>query len=207
MSTADIRRLLERVEPGARKAHKRHVMACALDGFERDGIEATTIDDIRAAADSSTGSIYHHFGNKDGLIAALFFAALDDQTALVEPRIAAATTAREAVEATVVSYMEWVSAQPRLARFMYKARAVVTAGPAHDDLAARNKARHRELLAWLVKGVERGEIRALPRETYVSLLIGQSENYCRAWLAERIKAKPSEHAAVFAEAAWRSIAA
>lgn len=52
----------------------------------------------------------------------------------------------ERVEATVASYMDWVSAQPRLARFMYKARAAVAAGPSHDELSARNKNRHRVLL-------------------------------------------------------------
>ena len=207
MSPADIRRVLERAEPGARKAHKRHVMACALDCFERSGVEQATIEEIRASADSSIGSIYHHFGNKDGLVAAIFFAALDDQTALVEPRIAAATSAREAVEATVRSYIDWITAQPRLARFMYRARASVAAGAWREQLDERNKTRHGLLVTWLRKGVEAGEIRALPRETYVPLLIGQSENYCRAWLSDRIKVKPSEHADVFAEAAWRSIAA
>ena len=207
MSNAEIRRVLERAEPGARKEHKRHVMACALDCFERNGVEQATIEEIRAAADSSIGSIYHHFGNKDGLVAAIFFAALDDQAALAEPQLAAAKSAHEAVEAAVRGYLEWITAQPRLARFMYRARAAVAAGPRGDELVARNKTRHKVLVAWLAKGVAAGEIRDLPRETYVPLLIGQSENYCRAWLSERIKVKPAEHVEVFAEAAWRSIAA
>src|SRR5215471_9644772 len=50
MSNADIRRVLERAEPGPRKAHKRRVMACALDCFEASGVEAATIEDIRARA-------------------------------------------------------------------------------------------------------------------------------------------------------------
>jgi AcrR family transcriptional regulator len=206
MTSADLRRVFERAEPGARKAHKRQLMACALDCFERAGLEATTIEDIRAAADSSIGSIYHHFGNKDGLVAALFFAALDDQAALVEPQLEAARDARGAVEASVRSYLEWVTAQPRLARFVYRARAAVAAGPHAQALAERNKRRHQQLRRWLVRGVEEGAIRELPKETYVPLLIGQSEVYCRAWLSERVKGKPSDHAAVFAEAAWRSLA-
>jgi AcrR family transcriptional regulator len=207
MSNAEIRRVFERAEPGPRKAHKRRVMACALDAFEGLGLEAATIDDIRARADSSIGSIYHHFGSKDGLVAALFFAALDDQAALVEPQIAAAASAREVVEASVRGYLEWVSAQPRLARFMFRARAAVAAGPSADALASRNKARYRVLFQWLEKGVADGSVRVLPRETYVPLLIGQSESYCRAWLAERVKAPPSEHVAIFTDAAWRSLAA
>ena len=57
-----------------------------------------------------------------------------------------------------------------------------------------------------VAPIEDGEISALPRELYASLLIGQSENYCRAWLSGRVKSPPTDHADVFADCAWRSIA-
>ena len=207
MTTADLRRVLERAEPGARKAHKRHVMACALDCFERNGLDAATIEQIRVQAESSIGSIYHHFGNKDGLVAALFFAAMDDESALADARLAEATSPRAAVEACVRTYLEWVSEQPRLARFMYRARAAVAAGPFGDTLVERNRAKSVPMRQWLARGIEDGTIRQLPKETYVPLLIGQSETYCRAWLSERVRGKPSDHAAVFAEAAWRSIAA
>jgi len=206
MTTADLRRVLERAEPGARRAHKRHVMACALECFERDGLDAATIEQIRALADSSIGSIYHHFGNKDGLVAALFFAAMEDEAALTQARLAGVRTAREAVEAVVTTYLDWVSEQPRLARFMYRARAAVAAGPFGDELLARNRAKHLAVRQWLLRGIEEGSIRELPKETYVPLLIGQAETYCRAWLSERVKGKPSDHAAIFADAAWRSIA-
>jgi AcrR family transcriptional regulator len=198
--------VFERAEPGPRKAHKRELMACALDAFEAAGIAATTVEDIRARAGSSIGSIYHHFGNKDGLVAALFFAAIDDEYRLCESQVAAATSTREIIEAIVRGYIEWVAAQPRLARFLYMARSTVAAGPAGEDLARRNKARFRALFEWLDKGVAEGTVRALPRETYVPLLIGPAETYCRAWLSERVKASPAQHAAVFTEAAWRAVA-
>jgi AcrR family transcriptional regulator len=206
MSNADIRRVFERAEPGPRKAHKRQVMACALDAFELGGIAATTIEDIRARAGSSIGSIYHHFGNKDGLVAALFFAAIDDQAELVEARLEGAATTRAMIEAVVRSYLEWVAAQPRLARFLNMARSTVAAGPSAGDLARRNKARYGVLFDWLDKGAAAGEIRALPRETYLPLLIGPSETYCRAWLSERVRASPAQHVEVFTQAAWRAVA-
>ena len=83
-----------RVEPGPRKEHKRLILSCALACFNELGIQATTVETIRERANSSIGSIYHHFGNKDGLIAALFFAALDDQLALTQPRIQNAVSAK-----------------------------------------------------------------------------------------------------------------
>lgn len=207
MIEASLREVLERVEPGARKAHKRQLLAGALDCFEERGLEATTIEDIRARAGSSIGSIYHHFGNKDGLVAALFFAAIDDQFDLVRPRLEAAGSVREALEAEIGGYLDWVTAQPRLARFLYRARAAVSGGPHGEALVERNKLRHRLSQAWLTRGIEAGEIRALPREAFLALLIGPSESYCRAWLSGHVKASPAQHVALFTEAAWRSVAA
>ena len=197
--------LFARVEPGPRKAHKRLILNCALSCFNELGIQATTIETIRERANSSIGSIYHHFGNKDGLIAELFFAALDDQLTLTQPRVQAAASAKEAIEALVRTYLEWVTQRPELARFLSQARASVADGPFANELTERNKRRYGELLELLEKGVKNGSVRPLPRETYAPLLIGQSDNYCRAWLSGRVKTRPADFVKVFAEAAWRSV--
>jgi AcrR family transcriptional regulator len=194
-----------RVEPGPRKEHKRLILSCALACFNELGIQATTVETIRERANSSIGSIYHHFGNKDGLIAALFFAALDDQLALTHPRLQAAASAKDAIEVLVQTYLEWVTQQPELARFMSQARASVADGPFGQELLQRNKERYGRMLEWLEKGVNEGSVRVLPRETYASLLIGPSENYCRAWLSGRVKSRPTDFVQVFSEAAWRSV--
>lgn len=197
--------VFERVEPGARKANKRHILNCALECFDEQGLEATTIDTIRQRAGSSIGTIYHHFGNKEGLVAAIFLAALDDQQAQIGPAMGQATDARQAIAALITTYIAWVTEQPKLARFMFQARALVASSSFKNEMDARNKQRYGSLQKHLTEGVEKGEIRSLPRETYASLLIGQSENYCRAWLSGRVKGAPLEHAEVFAEAAWRSV--
>jgi AcrR family transcriptional regulator len=197
--------VFERVEPGKRKAGKRHIMSVALSCFDELGIEATTIETIRDRAASSIGAIYHHFKNKEGLIAALYFAALDDQLFLMLPRMETATGARDAIHALVQTYLEWVSEQPQLAKFLFHARTYVAGGPFAEDLAERNKKRYGRLLTWLLQGVKDGTIRALPRETYASLLVGQMENYCRAWLSGRVETRPTEHLEVFSDAARRSV--
>lgn len=196
----------ERVLPGARKTNKRHILRCALECFLRHGLESTTIDTIRTESGASVGTLYHHFGNKEGLVAALFFSALDDHKALMWPELERATTPKSAVERLVESYMDWVTREPELARFMFLARASVAAGPYGETLTLRNREQYAFLHKWLAEGVKLGQIRSLPRETYASLMLGQSENYCRAWLSGRVPTPPNDHAAVFADAAWRSLA-
>lgn len=48
-------------------ARRATILKAALGCFIGQGVEATTIDDIRRASGSSIGSLYHHFGNKEGI--------------------------------------------------------------------------------------------------------------------------------------------
>lgn len=202
METSD---LLERCYPGRRAELKRTILRQALACFNEQGIEATTIEMIRAACQTSVGAIYHHFGNKEGLVAALFFTALDDQAKLRERYLALAKTAQEGVHALVHSYVDWVDSQPDWARFQFQARFAVTKGPFKEELAARNKSRNRQLLEWLAEPGRGDELKRLPAELIPSLIIGQAESYCRAWLSGRVRSSPQSYREVLAEAAWKSI--
>ncbi|MCK8669098.1 TetR/AcrR family transcriptional regulator [Pseudomonas azerbaijanoccidens] len=203
MDTAD---LLERCYPGRRAELKRDIFRKALTLFNEQGIEATTIEMIRAECDTSVGAIYHHFGNKEGLVAALFFTALDDQARLRDSYLADATTTREGVQALVHSYVDWVDSQPEWARFQYHARFAVTKGPLKDELAARNKTRNKALLEWLFNPGRQDELAGVPAELMLSLIIGQADSYCRAWLSGRVKGSPKAYRELLADAAWRSVA-
>lgn len=202
---ADAADLLMRAHPGARAQLKRRLMAAALVCFNERGIPATTIEEILSRAEASVGNLYHHFGSKEGLVAALFFCALDDQSVLSQKALDQAHTAREGVAALVGAYVDWVSAQPDWARFVFAARAVVAAGPQAAELKERNRQRARALMAWLA---EPGRVEAFqpwPAELMPSLLIGAAENYSRAWLSGRVKAAPTVHREVLIEAVWRAV--
>ncbi|MBD9615397.1 TetR/AcrR family transcriptional regulator [Pseudomonas sp. PDM02] len=202
METSD---LLERCYPGRRAELKRDIFRKALALFNEQGIEATTIEMIRAECDTSVGAIYHHFGNKEGLVAALFFTALDDQARLRDSYLSEAKTTQEGVYALVHSYVDWVDSQPEWARFQYHARFAVTKGPLKDELATRNKMRNKQLLEWLSDSARGDELKCFPAELMLSLIIGQADNYCRTWLSGRVKGSPKVYRDELAQAAWRSI--
>lgn len=81
MATTDV---LERHYPGRRVQLKRDILLAALACFNEHGLEPTTIEMVRLRCNTSVGNLYHHFGNKEGLVAALFFCALEDQARLRE---------------------------------------------------------------------------------------------------------------------------
>jgi AcrR family transcriptional regulator len=199
--------VLERCHPGRRAALKREILARSLACFNDQGIEATTIEVIKAACETSVGAVYHHFGNKDGLVAALFFCALDDQAQLTNSRLSDATDQRSGVHAVVFSYLDWVTAEPELARFLFQAGPFVAKGPHAQMLVERNRSRNQAILARFSAFEENAALSRCPPELLASLIVGQSEHYCRAWLAGRVRATPQAHRHAFAEAAWGSVTA
>lgn len=203
MATTDV---LERHYPGRRVQLKRDILLAALACFNEHGLEPTTIEMVRLRCNTSVGNLYHHFGNKEGLVAALFFCALEDQARLREDYLARAKTAREGVAALVHSYVDWVTQEPELARFQYGARAAVAQGPQGDELARLNRERYQAMLAWFAEpGRQIDEVRHWPAELVPSLLIGQAENYCRAWLSGRVQAEPARYREHLAHAVWSAL--
>ena len=52
------------------------ILDAALQAFTESGTTAATVDDVRRLSGASVGSIYHHFGDKEGLAAALYVEGL-----------------------------------------------------------------------------------------------------------------------------------
>ena len=197
--------LLERVFPGRRGELKRAILRQALLSFNAQGIEATTIEAIRSECGASVGAVYHHFQSKEGVVAALFFAALDDQERLREEHLRNAASAEQGIHALVYSYLDWVEEQPEWARFLFQARSAVSTGPQKTELASRNKALNKKLYAWMssLSGME--ALLHIPAELLPSLIIGPSESYSRAWLSNRVRKSPKHYREMLAKAAWDSV--
>lgn len=182
-------------------------LACAAEG----GVDAVTIDGVRARCGASVGSIYHHFGNRDGIVAALFFDIFHDQSRSVQAQLDAARGAEAGVRALVTGYLDWVVAQPERARFLFQARGAVAAGPRTPDLAEAARRRNQALVAWFEPHRQAGAVRDLPCDLMPSLTMGPVQSYCRAWLSDRsgdgCLPSPTTYRAELADAAWRAVRA
>ncbi|WP_212511057.1 TetR/AcrR family transcriptional regulator [Acinetobacter seifertii] len=197
--------LLERLYPGRRAVLKRQILLDALVCFLEHGIETTSIEMIRAKSKTSVGAIYHHFKNKEGIVAALFFSALDDQTALRDEYLKQAKTLQDVVFALIHSYVDWVSEQPEFAKFLNSARFNMMKGEEHQQLVQRNKNRNQNIFSLIANFEEFNALTLIPNELLLSLVIGSTESYCRAWLSQRVKSDPKVYKDVLAKAAWSSL--
>ncbi len=197
--------LLDRCYPGRRAESKRQILRSALQLFNEHGIDPTTIEIIRAESQTSVGSIYHHFGNKEGVVAALYMAALDDQARLRDAYTCGVDSSRDWVYAMVFSYVDWVVGQPQWARFQYQARYAVAQSAFGEQLKETNRLRNAQLRDWFSDPAHRRDLKDLPRELIPSLIIGSAESYCRAWLSGRVKQSPELHKKLLAESAWLTV--
>ena len=171
--------------------------------FLEQGIETTSIEMIRAKSESSVGAIYHHFKNKEGIVA-YFFSALDDQTALRDEYLKQSKTLKDVVEALIYSYVDWVSEQPEFAKFLITARFNIIEGGTATTYT-KNKSRNQKIFSLISNFEEFKAFSLIPHELLLSLVIGSTESYCRAWLSQRVKADPKDYREILAKAAWNSL--
>jgi AcrR family transcriptional regulator len=182
------------------------ILQAALACFQEVGIEATSIDMVRQRSQASVGSIYHHFGSKEGIVAALYFDALDAQTHSMGKALAKAKDARGGVRGLVLGYVDWVMADPDRARYLFEARALVAQGPQADLLKQRALARNAALLAWFQPYRDQGALVNVPCELMPALVLGPAQSYCRAWLhSPDGMSAPKRFRESLADAAWRAV--
>lgn len=132
---------------GERRAAR--TRAAILDAAERafraDGYRGTRMEDVAEAADVAIGSIYGHFGNKDGLYHALAERSVELFGEYMERAYAAGDTPLERVMAAGDSYLRFHLEHPGAFRFL--AFADPDAGPAIDaELRERLTARTEALI-------------------------------------------------------------
>lgn len=197
--------LLERIYSGRRAELKRIILNEALFCFLNDGIESTTIEMIRDRANTSIGAIYHHFKNKEGIVRALYLAALQDHAQRREHALQSVQSLQQGVETIVASYVDWVVDFPDFARFLYAANFILTKSDDVSELKQKNHQRNQHLLAWMKQQSNSVFLQNIPYELLLSLVIGATESYCRAWLSGKVSTSPMVYKQTLSQAAWHSM--
>lgn len=117
-----------------REQTRQRLLQVAAELFVRDGVRATRTHDVAASAGVSVGTIYAHFGDKDGLLGAVLMSGFEDLQhgidALYERLLAGqAVDMRAFAEA----FFAFVERDPDRARLLFGLEVLGT--PAGDRLA------------------------------------------------------------------------
>ena len=195
---------------------KRQILLVALRCFTDQGIAGTTIDMIREASGMSVGSLYHHFGNKDKIAAAVFIQGMREfaellNSYLLEVENLAELDANDKVEqgikAIVYANIDWISTNPDWARYVFHHRSVVSTAESGDKLASDMQVFLLKIITWFKPYAQQGSLRPVSIELLSSLITGPCHDYARHWLAGRYTTPLSEQREEFALAAWNAVKA
>jgi AcrR family transcriptional regulator len=189
-------------EPPSRRSV---ILDAALAEFAARGVAATSIEDIRRRSGASVGSIYHHFGDKDGIAGALYLEGLSRYQRGFTNVLDETSTAREGVERCVRYHLSWIDSRRDLARFLLLARDARVVVAAEKPLRDLNRTFFGHVEGWTRPRIADGELRDLDPELMYALWIGPSQELARHWLAGRSRASLTDSADVLADAAWRSL--
>jgi len=191
----------------ARPSRKDDILQAALACFSESGVDATTIEMIRDRSGASIGSLYHHYGNKERIIGALYLAGVGQYAALLDAGLHEAKSAEAVVKLFVTSYIDWVSANPQWARFILHSRGRVEAGEVGEELREANRQQGRRIAELLAEHRKAGAFKALSAELFNSVVIGPTHDYARNWLAGRTRVDLIDCRDQLAQIAWESVRA
>ena len=177
------------------------VLDAAARLFDARGFAAVSIGDLTAASGVSNGSIYHHFGSKEGVLGEVVAGALEGyQRGLLAVLAQHAGDGPGGVRAAVAHELAWFEAHPREARLVLAHRDAVAAT---GRLREPNRATLRAVRAWARDAVGEG----VDLDLLHALVFAPARELGALWVAKRVKAKPSTHAAALGAAAWAALQA
>ncbi len=191
----------------ASERRKREILEAALACFGELGYEKTTLAEIRARSEASTGSIYHHFRSKEQLFAALYLEGIRATQAFGLRALRRAAGAQEGVRVLVGSYLRWVQRNPEMARYLLTMRRAEFMLEAEGELERENARLRGALRDWMQSHVRAGELPRAGQDLVLALLFGPSEDFARRWLRGKTTTSLSSAADRLGTAAWASLRA
>jgi AcrR family transcriptional regulator len=148
---------------------RQQILDTALRLFSQDGYFNTSIHDVQREAGVSIGSIYNHFGGKEGIAKALYHSLLEKMEALVDEVVSARTGAYDRGLAVVERLFLVTEQEPEAMRFIFGAKHREFLPDEPPICSAKPFVKLRDIIA---VGVQNGEIRQIDHWVAASCAFG-----------------------------------
>jgi AcrR family transcriptional regulator len=182
------------------------VVAAGLQLLAEHGLSGISIEALRKGSGASVGSLYHHFGNLDGVLGAMYQQALDHYRSGLVEALGRRRGAKGKVTTLVTHYLAWSEANPAWADFLLHGRQHQGVQKVESSIRRDTDRFARKVLEVFAPHIERNEVRCIPPEAYTAIVVGPAESIVRRWLAGRTKTLPTAMADCLSDAAWRALA-
>ncbi len=180
------------------------VLDAALTLFSDRGYFNTSVHDIGRASGISIGSIYHHFGDKEGLARALYAGLTSRMQQLIGEVEHEATGSHDQARALVSRLFVLTETEPRAMAFMLYARHREFLPDEPPVCSSRPFAMMRDMVS---RGMARGEIRRMDAMVASTCLFGGPLRMITARLDGILERPLPDYLDEVWACAWRSVAA
>ncbi|MFI4919853.1 MAG: TetR/AcrR family transcriptional regulator [Legionellales bacterium] len=181
------------------------ILKAALHCFINEGVEATTIEMIREKSGASVGSLYHHFGNKEGIAAALYKEGLRQFSLQLQKALKEVSTIEDAIRCIIQANIDWIGTNPDWARFIFRNRRVLKDAKQESTFREEAILTQLTLITRLQALPDFKRLRTLPEPMYLPVLIGPVHEYARQWLDGTAALPFSELEEDFVQIAFKSL--
>jgi AcrR family transcriptional regulator len=177
-------------EVAARSAETR-ILRATIDGLTRLDPAALTIQQICRAAEVTAPTIYYHFGNKDGLLAAAVEQLVTDWLAMMDAAVSREGSLEQTLEQAIGAWEATITAPTRPIT-VFAWATLLLAGTSEECRDALIRARDRalsmvtEALAQYVDEVLAGELASLVIDAVVAAALQYELDKDRAGLRARL---------------------
>ncbi|WP_218667988.1 TetR/AcrR family transcriptional regulator [Sphingopyxis sp. KK2] len=165
----------------------------ALELFDRDGTEKTSVATICQRSGVSNGSFFHAFPTKDALAADLFLAILIDYHGEIVAALTRSSDAKAGIEAIILAHLRWVTEERQKAKYLFEQAKAEWLNSIRAEQSAENERFVAIVDGWRTPFVEAGKLRAMPVSIFVAQIIGPAQIMCRAWLGGRSSNEPGRY--------------
>lgn len=162
---------------------RRSILDAALKCFTAEGYDNVSIEEICDVSGASVGSVYHHFGSKEGIASALYEEEIVSYQGGLLARLAAGGQPEHVIDALVRHHLTWVRTNPERARYLLQMGAAPATASTRPAVRRHNEDLLQQVAAWTAPHTANGDIIDLRPLAMVALLLGPSHALSRAWLA------------------------
>lgn len=187
---------------------RQRVLAAAIRLLDGRSDTQVSIADLVSASGVSNGSIYHHFGSKEGVLEALLLnSATTLNDALLEVLRLNSEDAEECVLRTVETYLRWTEENRTEASLLNRYGRHARNGSDGDQFKQRNLIYETRTAEWLATQKRAGKLSALETKVAHAIVFAPAREVCRVWLEHPEFPSPTSFSKALGTAAWAGLQA
>ena len=188
----------------ASSARQQQILDAALHCFLERGVDATTIADVRARSMASTGSIYHHFKDKDGLVGGVLQHIIGRYQASLQSALPRMNDPQTLIMGIVLHFTEWAAQNSSAVKLLGKMRGSSVLHRVNGRADLPTESLLNPALVDLEKAADDGAIIKLAAPLYEAVILGPLFSISDHWQQDNPHA--TKEAGLLAMSAWQALA-